>query len=47
MVSIHNSCVQYGKNEDGSIDYVKGANIAGFVTVADALLDQGVVSLIE
>ena len=43
MVSIHNSCVEYGKNEDGSIDYVKGANIAGFVKVADAMIDQGIV----
>ncbi len=43
MVSIHNSCVKYGKNDDGSIDYVRGANIAGFVKVADAMLDQGVV----
>ncbi len=43
MVSIHESCVQYGKNDDGSIDYVKGANIAGFVKVADAMIDQGIV----
>jgi glutamate dehydrogenase (NADP+) len=43
MNDIHNSCVQYGENEDGTIDYVKGANIAGFVKVADAMLDQGVV----
>ena len=43
MEDIHDSCVQYGKNEDGSIDYVKGANIAGFVKVADAMLAQGVV----
>ena len=42
MVSIHEACVKYGKNEDGSIDYVKGANIAGFVKVADAMIDQGV-----
>lgn len=40
---IHDSCVKYGKNEDGSVDYVKGANIAGFVKVADAMLAQGVV----
>ena len=43
MEDIHDSCVQYGKNHDGSIDYVKGANIAGFVKVADAMLAQGVV----
>ena len=43
MVSIHNSCVEYGKLEDGTVDYVKGANIAGFVKVADAMLAQGVV----
>ncbi|WOC41166.1 NADP-specific glutamate dehydrogenase [Polaribacter sp. HL-MS24] len=43
MEDIHNSCVQYGKNEEGSIDYIKGANIAGFVKVADAMLAQGVV----
>jgi glutamate dehydrogenase (NADP+) len=33
--------VKYGENEDGSIDYVKGANIAGFVRVADAMLAEG------
>ena len=43
MVSIHESCVKYGKLEDGTIDYVKGANIAGFVKVADAMIDQGLV----
>ena len=43
MNSIHESCVKYGTNEDGYIDYVKGANIAGFVKVADAMLAQGVV----
>lgn len=42
MKSIHDACVRYGANGD-SIDYVKGANIAGFVKVADAMLDQGVV----
>jgi glutamate dehydrogenase (NADP+) len=35
--------VAYGKNSDGSVDYVKGANIAGFVKVADAMMAQGVV----
>jgi len=43
MEDIHDSCVQYGKNDDGSIDYVKGANIAGFVKVADAMLAQGII----
>ncbi|WP_158839829.1 NADP-specific glutamate dehydrogenase [Polaribacter sp. L3A8] len=43
MNDIHSSCVQYGENKDGTIDYVKGANIAGFVKVANAMLDQGVV----
>ena len=43
MVSIHNACVQYGKEADGTIDYVKGANIAGFVKVADSMIDQGLV----
>lgn len=43
MVSIHKACVQYGTLEDGSVDYVKGANIAGFVKVADAMIDQGLV----
>jgi glutamate dehydrogenase (NADP+) len=43
MVSIHESCVKYGKEENGTINYVKGANIAGFVKVADSMLDQGLV----
>ena len=42
MLDIHESCVQYG-SQDGYIDYVKGANIAGFVKVADAMMDQGLV----
>ena len=42
MKDIHTSCAKYGK-EGGHIDYVKGANIAGFVKVADAMLDQGIV----
>ena len=41
MEKIHEQCIQYGKNDDGSIDYVKGANIAGFVRVADAMLAEG------
>ena len=43
MHEIHSSCVKYGMQEDGSVDYVKGANIAGFVKVANAMLAQGVV----
>jgi len=43
MADIHTACVKYGKREDGYIDYVQGANIAGFVKVADAMLEQGVV----
>ena len=43
MIDIHESCLYYGKTENGYIDYVKGANIAGFVKVADAMLAQGVV----
>ena len=43
MNDIHESCVTYGKDKDGNVDYVKGANIAGFVKVADAMLAQGVV----
>ncbi len=43
MKSIHEACMKYGTEEDGFVDYVKGANIAGFIKVADAMLDQGVV----
>lgn len=42
MINIHNSCVEYGREEDGYINYPKGANIAGFLKVANAMLDQGV-----
>jgi glutamate dehydrogenase (NADP+) len=42
MKNIHAACVKYGKEGKG-VNYVKGANIAGFVKVADAMLDQGVV----
>ncbi|MDD3619004.1 MAG: NADP-specific glutamate dehydrogenase [Desulfobulbaceae bacterium] len=41
--NIHDNCVKYGKQKDGYINYVDGANIAGFVKVADAMIDQGVV----
>jgi glutamate dehydrogenase (NADP+) len=43
MADIHSACLKYGTNDDGSVDYVKGANIAGFVKVAGAMLAQGVV----
>ncbi|WP_446051520.1 NADP-specific glutamate dehydrogenase [Zobellia laminariae] len=43
MEDIHDSCIEYGKEEDGFCNYVKGANIAGFVKVADAMLAQGVI----
>ncbi len=43
MEDIHDSCIEYGKEEEGYCNYVKGANIAGFVKVADAMLAQGVI----
>ncbi|MFY9597216.1 MAG: NADP-specific glutamate dehydrogenase [Dysgonamonadaceae bacterium] len=43
MSNIHNQCLKYGKEEDGYINYVKGANIAGFMKVADAMMAQGVI----
>tara|TARA_Y200000002_G_scaffold126289_1_gene103826 strand:+ start:7135 stop:8478 length:1344 start_codon:yes stop_codon:yes gene_type:complete len=43
MLSIHNSCIEHGKQKNGYVNYVKGANIAGFVKVADAMLAQGVI----
>ena len=42
MRSIHEACVQHGRGDKG-VDYVNGANIAGFIKVADAMIDQGVV----
>ncbi len=41
MKSIHDECVRHGRGEDGFVDYAKGANIAGFIKVADAMCDQG------
>lgn len=41
MKSIHTTCMKYGRESDGSVNYVKGANIGGFVKVADAMLAQG------
>ncbi len=43
MKNIHASCLKYGQTEHDYIDYVKGANIAGFLKVANAMLDQGIV----
>lgn len=43
MKSIHEACVKYGTRDDGSVDYVKGANVAGFMKVANAMLDLGVI----
>ncbi len=43
MTSIHEACVKYGTQPDGRIDYVKGANIAGFMKVAHAMLEQGII----
>lgn len=43
MRSIHDACLQHGRRADGSVSYVNGANVAGFVKVADAMLAQGVV----
>ncbi len=43
MISIHQACVLHGTEEDGYVNYVKGANVAGFIKVADAMLAQGLV----
>ncbi len=43
MVNIHEQCVKCGKKADGNVDYVKGANIAGFLKVANSMLDMGVI----
>jgi glutamate dehydrogenase (NADP+) len=43
MCNIHSQCVTHGKREDGYVDYVKGANIAGFLKVANSMLDMGVI----
>jgi len=43
MQSIHEACVRHGRRADGTVSYVDGANVAGFVKVADAMLAQGVV----
>jgi glutamate dehydrogenase (NADP+) len=43
MHSIHENCIKYGRDDDSFVDYVRGANVAGFVKVADAMLQQGIV----
>ena len=43
MKAIHEQCVKYGTQPDGKVDYVKGANIAGFMKVATAMLEQGII----
>ena len=43
MQDIHANCIAYGETKDGKVDYVNGANVAGFVKVADAMLAQGIV----
>ncbi|MCZ6727969.1 MAG: NADP-specific glutamate dehydrogenase [Acidobacteria bacterium] len=43
MRDIHSTCAEHGKRDDGYVDYMKGANVAGFIKVADAMIDQGLV----
>ena len=43
MSDIHAACIKYGTEEDGYVNYVKGANVAGFIKVAQAMMDQGLV----
>ena len=43
MNDIHENCVKYGTGADGYINYVKGANVAGFMKVASAMMSQGIV----
>jgi glutamate dehydrogenase/leucine dehydrogenase len=43
MVAIHEQCVEYGREKDGYVNYVNGANVAGFIKVADAMIEQGIV----
>ncbi|HOP59139.1 MAG TPA: NADP-specific glutamate dehydrogenase [Bacteroidales bacterium] len=43
MCNIHEQCIQYGKKDNGNVDYVKGANIAGFLKVANSMLDMGII----
>ena len=43
MENIHENCVTYGTESDGYVNYVKGANVAGFMKVAKAMMAQGIV----
>ncbi|MPM17230.1 NAD-specific glutamate dehydrogenase [bioreactor metagenome] len=43
MLGIHDTCVKFGTEPDGRVNYVKGANIGGFIKVADAMIAQGLV----
>ena len=43
MANIHHACVEHGTQPDGYINYVKGANVAGFMKVATAMLEQGII----
>ena len=43
MSSIHHACVEYGTEKDGYLNYMKGANIAGFMKVAKSMVEQGVI----
>ncbi len=43
MCDIHGQCAEHGRRDDGFVDYVKGANVAGFIKVADSMIDQGLV----
>ena len=43
MSDIHEACVKYGTEEDGYVNYVKGANVASFIKIADAMMAQGLV----
>ena len=43
MAAIHEQCLMYGMQEDGYLNYMKGANIAGFMKVANAMMEQGVI----
>ena len=43
MANIHSQCVKYGTQPDGTVNYVKGANVAGFLKVAKAMYAQGIV----
>jgi len=43
MINIHKTCVTYGKEDKNFVNYVRGANIGGFIKVADSMLAQGVI----